>query len=69
LFHPQDEVGAPLGLGGCGEDHLGIVLEFLDPRAEIGGRVVELNLIQNPSLVGQERGPELRDQLLLGVSF
>ena len=69
LFHPQDEVGAPLGLRGGGEDHLGIVLEFLDPGAEVGCRVVELDLVQNPCLVGKERGPELRDQLFLGVAF
>jgi len=31
LFHSEDEIGAPLGLRGGGEDHLGIVLELLDP--------------------------------------
>ena len=69
LFHPKDEIGAPLGLRGSGEDHLGVVLELFDPGAEVGGRVVELDLVQNPRLIGKERGPELRDQLLLGVSL
>ena len=69
VLDSHDEIAAPLGLRGCGDDHAGIVFKLLNPRGEVGRRVLEANRVQNAGLVRQERRAQFANQLLLGIAL
>ena len=45
----------------------GIVFELLNPRGEVGCRVLEAHRVQNAGLVRQERRSQFANELLLGI--
>jgi hypothetical protein len=64
VLYAHDEIAAALGLRRCGDDQAGIAFKLLNPRGEVGRRVLETNRIQNAGFVRQKRRAELRYQFL-----
>ena len=69
MLNPENEIRAALRLRGGRYDHARIILEFLNPRTQIGGRIFKLETREDSGLVGEECGPELRDQFFFGISL
>lgn len=64
--HPVEAV---LSIGGGRDDQGWVLLEAPNPRLEVGGRVMEADLIEDTGGIGEKGGAELGNEFLLGIAL
>src|SRR5271170_1940894 len=67
-LEPVQEINSPLCMGGCLEDGAFVLLQHVEPVADVSG-VVVARFRRDAEVAAKERGPDFGDQFFAGVTL